>query len=101
MVLVEGVRIGREAVIAPGVVLTGSVPVIDVTGEAPVEHRGTVPERAIVIPGSRAREFPAGSYGLPCGLIIGYRDADTESKLVLNEVLREFGLPEGPGDVEQ
>jgi 2,3,4,5-tetrahydropyridine-2,6-dicarboxylate N-succinyltransferase len=93
VVLVEGVRIGREAVIAPGVVLTGSVPVIDVTGSEPVEHRGTVPPRAVVIPGSRIKEFPAGSYGLPCGLIVGYRDEGTESKLVLNDVLREFGLP--------
>ena len=93
VVLVEGVRIGREAVIAPGVVLTGSVPVIDVTGSEPVEHRGAVPPRAVVIPGTRTKEFPAGSYGLPCGLIVGYRDAGTESKLVLNDVLREFGLP--------
>jgi 2,3,4,5-tetrahydropyridine-2-carboxylate N-succinyltransferase len=95
VVLVEGVRVGREAVIAPGVVLTGSVPVIDVTGDEPVEHRGSVPPRAVVIPGSRERTFPAGRYGLPCGLIIGYRDAGTGSKLVLNDVLREFGLP-GP-----
>jgi 2,3,4,5-tetrahydropyridine-2-carboxylate N-succinyltransferase len=87
------VRIGREAVIAPGVVLTGSVPVIDVTGSEPVEHRGTVPPLAVVVPGTRPREFPAGTYGLPCGLVIGYRDAGTESKLVLNDVLREFGLP--------
>ena len=94
VVLVEGIRIGREAVIAPGVVLTGSVPVIDVTGSEPVEHRGAVPPRAVVIPGTRNKEFPAGSYGLPCGLIIGYRDDGTESKLVLNEALREFGLPE-------
>jgi 2,3,4,5-tetrahydropyridine-2-carboxylate N-succinyltransferase len=93
VVLVEGVRVGREAVIAPGVVLTGSVPVIDVTGDEPVEHRGSVPPRAVVIPGSRERAFPAGRYGLPCGLIIGYRDAGTGAKLVLNDVLREFGLP--------
>jgi 2,3,4,5-tetrahydropyridine-2-carboxylate N-succinyltransferase len=93
VVLVEGVRVGREAVIAPGVVLTGSVPVIDVSGDVPVEHRGLVPRRAVVIPGVRDREFPAGRYGLPCGLIIGYRDAGTGSKLVLNDVLREFGLP--------
>lgn len=93
VVLVEGVRIGSEAVIAPGVVLTGSVPVIDVTGSEPVEHRGTVPPRAVVVPGTRERAFPAGSYGLPCGLVIGYRDAGTEGKLVLNDVLREFGLP--------
>ena len=57
------------------------MPVIDVTGPEPVEHRGVVPPRAIVIPGTRSKEFPAGSYGLPCGLIIGYRDAGTESKL--------------------
>ncbi len=93
VVLVEGVRIGREAVIAPGVVLTGSVPVIDVTGSEPVEMRGSVPARAVVVPGSRTREFPAGPYGLPCGLIIGYRDDRTEAKVQLNAMLREFGLP--------
>jgi 2,3,4,5-tetrahydropyridine-2-carboxylate N-succinyltransferase len=68
------------------------VPVIDVTGEEPVEHRGVVPPRAIVIPGNRRREFPAGPYDLPCGLIVGYRGEGTEAKLQLNEVLREFGL---------
>jgi len=93
VVLVEGVRVGRGSVIAPGVVLTGSVPVIDVTGEEPVEHRGLVPDRAVVVPGSRSRAFPAGTYGLPCGLIIGYRDVGTESKIALNAVLREYGLP--------
>ena len=93
VVLVEGVRIGREAVIAPGVVLTGSVPVIDVTGAEPVEMRGSVPARAVVVPGSRTRDFPAGPYGLPCGLIIGYRDDRTEAKVQLNTLLREFGLP--------
>ena len=95
VVLVEGVRVGREAVVAPGVVLTGSVPVIDVTGADPVEHRGVVPPRAIVVPGSRPREFAAGIYGLPCGLIIGYRDAGTDTKVMLNDILREFGLPQG------
>jgi 2,3,4,5-tetrahydropyridine-2-carboxylate N-succinyltransferase len=93
VVLVEGVRIGRGAVIAPGVVLTGSVPVIDVTGSEPVEMRGSVPARAVVVPGSRTRDFPAGPYGLPCGLIIGYRDDRTEAKVQLNALLREFGLP--------
>jgi 2,3,4,5-tetrahydropyridine-2-carboxylate N-succinyltransferase len=93
VVLVEGVRIGREAVIAPGVVLTGSVPVIDVTGAEPVEMRGSVPARAVVVPGSRTRDFPAGPYGLPCGLVIGYRDDRTEAKVQLNAMLREFGLP--------
>jgi 2,3,4,5-tetrahydropyridine-2,6-dicarboxylate N-succinyltransferase len=95
VVLVEGVRVGREAVVAPGVVLTGSVPVIDVTGADPIEHRGVVPPRAIVVPGSRPREFPAGTYALPCGLIIGYRDAGTDTKVMLNDILREFGLPQG------
>ncbi len=95
VVLVEGVRVGRDAVVAPGVVLTGSVPVIDVTGADPVEHRGVVPPRAIVVPGSRPREFAAGIYGLPCGLIIGYRDAGTDTKVMLNDILREFGLPQG------
>jgi 2,3,4,5-tetrahydropyridine-2-carboxylate N-succinyltransferase len=91
-VIVEGVRVGREAVIGTGVVLTGSTPVIDVTGERPVEHRGEVPPRAVVIPGSRPKEFPAGSYGLPCGLIIGYRDEGTEDKVRLNELLRDHGV---------
>ena len=91
-VIVEGVRVGREAVIGTGVVLTASTPVIDVTGGRPVEHRGEVPPRAIVIPGSRSREFPAGSYGLPCGLIIGYRTSDTDDKVRLNDLLREHGV---------
>ena len=91
-VIVEGVRVGREAVIGTGVVLTASTPVIDVTGPAPVEHRGTVPARAIVIPGSRVKEFRAGSYGLPCGLIIGYRSAATDDKVQLNDLLREHGV---------
>jgi 2,3,4,5-tetrahydropyridine-2-carboxylate N-succinyltransferase len=90
-VVVEGVRVGREAVLGAGVILTGNTPIIDVTGPEPVEHRGSVPERAVVVPGSRARAFPAGTYGLPCGLIIGYRDAGTDAKIVLNDVLREFG----------
>ncbi len=91
-VIVEGVHIGREAVLGAGVVLTGNTPVIDVTGDAPVEHRGVIPPFAVVIPGSRPREFPAGSYGLPCGLIIGRRGEGTDRKLQLNDVLREFGL---------
>jgi 2,3,4,5-tetrahydropyridine-2-carboxylate N-succinyltransferase len=91
-VIVEGVRVGREAVIGTGVVLTASTPVIDVTGGAPVEYRGTVPARAVVIPGSRSKAFPAGDYGLPCGLIIGYRTEGTDDKLQLNELLREHGV---------
>ncbi|MEA2557302.1 MAG: 2,3,4,5-tetrahydropyridine-2,6-dicarboxylate N-succinyltransferase, partial [Actinomycetota bacterium] len=90
-IVTEGVRVCREAVLGAGVVLTGSTPIIDVTGSEPVEHRGVVPARAIVIPGSRARAFPAGSYGLPCGLVIGYRTEATDDKVRLNDVLRSFG----------
>jgi len=94
-VVVEGVRVGREAVLGAGVVLTGNTPVIDVTGQVPVEHRGEVPARAIVIPGTRPRPFPAGEYGLPCGLIIGYRTEDTDDKVRLNELLRDAGSSTG------
>lgn len=94
-VIVEGVRVRTGAVIAAGVVLTASTPVIDVTAEDPAEHRGEVPAGAIVIPGSRAKEFPAGTYGVPCGLIIGYRTADTDDKLRLNELLRRHGAAMG------
>jgi 2,3,4,5-tetrahydropyridine-2-carboxylate N-succinyltransferase len=90
-VLVEGIRVRRQAVIATGVVLTGSTPVIDVTGAEPVEYRGEVPPRAVVIPGSRSKGFPAGSYGVPCGLIIGYRTEGTEAKVRLNDLLRDHG----------
>ena len=95
-VIVEGVRVGARAVLGAGVVLTGNTPVIDVTGPDPVEHRGSVPSEAIVIPGVRQRSFPAGTYGLPSGLIIGYRGVATDAKIVLNDVLREFGLPADP-----
>jgi len=91
-VVVEGVRVGREAVIGTGVVLTASTPVIDVTHAEPVEHRGEVPAGAIVIPGSRVKEFPAGSYGLPCGLIIGYRTSATDDKVRINDLLRHHGV---------
>jgi 2,3,4,5-tetrahydropyridine-2-carboxylate N-succinyltransferase len=90
-IVVEGVRVGERAVLGAGLILTGNTPVIDVTGGEPVEHRGEVPPGAIVVPGSRPRDFPAGSYGLPAGLIIGRRTAATDSKLQLNEILREFG----------
>jgi 2,3,4,5-tetrahydropyridine-2-carboxylate N-succinyltransferase len=95
-VIVEGVRVGARAVLGAGVVLTGNTPVIDVTGSEPVEHRGSVPAEAIVIPGVRQKAFPAGTYGLPSGLIVGYRGAATDAKIVLNDVLREFGLPADP-----
>ena len=94
-IVVEGVRVGTRAVLGAGLILTGNTPVIDVTGADPVEHRGEVPGGAIVVPGSRPREFPAGSYGLPAGLIIGYRSGETDSKLQLNEILRDFGSSVG------
>jgi 2,3,4,5-tetrahydropyridine-2-carboxylate N-succinyltransferase len=91
-VIVEGVRVGREAVLGAGVVLTSTTPIIDVTGDEPVEYRGEVPPGSVVVPGTRPRAFAAGEYGLPCGLIIGRRGERTESKLRLNETLRDFGL---------
>jgi 2,3,4,5-tetrahydropyridine-2-carboxylate N-succinyltransferase len=94
-IVVEGVRVGERAVLGAGLILTGNTPVIDVTGDAPVEHRGSVPAGAIVVPGSRPRDFPAGSFGLAAGLIIGYRSEATDSKLQLNDMLREFGSSVG------
>jgi 2,3,4,5-tetrahydropyridine-2-carboxylate N-succinyltransferase len=91
-VVVEGVVVGAGAVIAPNVVLSASVPVIDVTGAVPVEHRGYVPPRSVVLPGTRPKEFPAGTYDLPCALIVGTRSASTDLKTSLNDVLREFEI---------
>jgi 2,3,4,5-tetrahydropyridine-2-carboxylate N-succinyltransferase len=90
--LTEGVVIGEQAVLAPNVVLTGSVPVIDVTGPEPVEHRGYVPPRSVVVPGTRPKEFPAGTYQIGCALIIGRRTESTDLKTSLNETLRQFEL---------
>jgi 2,3,4,5-tetrahydropyridine-2-carboxylate N-succinyltransferase len=89
-ILTEGVRIGAGAVVGPTVSLTSSVPVIDVTGSQPVEHRGFVPPRAIVVPGTRPKEFPAGTYQLACALIVGWRSEATDEKVSLNEALREL-----------
>jgi len=86
------VRVGREAVLAPNVTLTASVPIIDVTGDEPVEHRGYVPPRSIVVPGTRPKEFPAGTYHLACALIIGRRSESTDLKTSLNEALREYEI---------
>ncbi|MDX6401687.1 MAG: 2,3,4,5-tetrahydropyridine-2,6-dicarboxylate N-succinyltransferase [Gaiellaceae bacterium] len=91
-ILTEGVRVGAGAVIGPNVSLTSSVPVIDVTGEEPVEHRGFVPPRAIVVPGTRPKQFPAGTYQLACALIVGWRSESTDLKVSLNAALREHGL---------
>ncbi len=91
-IIVEGVRIGREAVLAPNVTLTASVPIIDVTGESPIEHRGFVPARSVVVPGTRPKEFPAGTYDLTCALIIGRRSESTDRKTSLNQALREYSI---------
>lgn len=88
-IVVEGVRIGKEAVLGANVVLTGSSKIIDVSGDKPVETRGYVPERSVVIPGSYAKKFPAGEYNVPCALIIGKRKESTDKKTSLNEALRE------------
>jgi 2,3,4,5-tetrahydropyridine-2,6-dicarboxylate N-succinyltransferase len=91
-IVTEGVVIGEQAVLGPNVVLTGSVPIIDVTGPEPVEHRGVVPPRSVVLPGTRPREFPAGTYNLACALIVGHRSESTDLKLSLNEALRTHGI---------
>jgi 2,3,4,5-tetrahydropyridine-2-carboxylate N-succinyltransferase len=91
-IVTEGVRIGREAVLAPNVSLTASVPIIDVTGPEPVEHRGYVPPRSVVVPGTRPKEFPAGTYDLACALIIGRRTESTDLRTSLNDALREHGI---------
>jgi 2,3,4,5-tetrahydropyridine-2-carboxylate N-succinyltransferase len=94
-IVVEGVIVGEGAVIAPNVSLTASVPVIDVTGPEPVEHRGYVPPRSIVVPGTRPKQFPAGSYDLACALIVGRRSESTDEKVSLNDALREHGIGSG------
>lgn len=88
-IVVEGVRVGKEAVLGANVVLTKSTKIIDVTGNEPVEMRGYVPERSVVIPGSFAKTFAAGEYQVPCALIIGKRKESTDLKTSLNDALRE------------
>ena len=82
----------REAVLGANTVLTRTVPIIDVTGPEPREYRGEVPERSVVIPGTRIKKFPAGEYGIPCALIIGTRTESTDRKTSLNAALRDFGV---------
>ena len=91
-IVVEGVRVGKEAVLGANVVLTGSTKIIDVTGETPVEIKGYVPERSVVIPGSYTKKFPAGDFQVPCALIIGKRKASTDLKTSLNDALREHNV---------
>lgn len=91
-IVVEGALIEAEAVLGANTVITASTPIIDVTGTEEVIYRGRVPPRAVVVPGVRQKSFPAGSYGLPCALIIGERKASTDRKTSLNQALREFGV---------
>lgn len=88
-IVVEGVRVGKEAVLGANVVLTKSTHIIDVTGDTPITHKGAVPERSVVIPGSYTKSFPAGDYQVSCALIIGKRKASTDLKTSLNDVLRD------------
>jgi 2,3,4,5-tetrahydropyridine-2,6-dicarboxylate N-succinyltransferase len=91
-IVTEGARIGREAVLGANVTITASVPIIDVTGDEPVEHRGYVPPRSVVVPGMRTRDFPAGTYGLQTPLIIGRRTETTDRRVSLEGALREFDV---------
>ena len=88
-IVVEGARIGKRAVLGAGVTITGSSKIIDVTGSTPVEYKGFVPANSVVIPGSYTKEFPAGSYQVPCAIIIGQRKKSTDLKTSLNDALRE------------
>jgi 2,3,4,5-tetrahydropyridine-2-carboxylate N-succinyltransferase len=92
-IVVEGVRIGREAVLGANVVLTASTKIIDVSGSSPVEYKGFVPPGSVVIPGTLPKTFPSGVYQVPCALIIGRRKPSTDLKTSLNQALREFDVP--------
>ncbi len=89
-IVVEGVHVGKEAVLGANVVITQSTRIIDVSGNAPVEYKGVVPPRSVVIPGSFMKKFPAGEYQVPCALIIGTRKETTNKKTSLNDALRDF-----------
>ncbi|CEN46149.1 2,3,4,5-tetrahydropyridine-2,6-dicarboxylate N-succinyltransferase [Capnocytophaga canis] len=91
-IVVEGVRVEKEAVLGANVVLTASTKIIDVTGETPIELKGYVPERSVVIPGSYTKKFTAGEFQVPCALIIGKRKATTDKKTSLNDALREYNV---------
>jgi 2,3,4,5-tetrahydropyridine-2-carboxylate N-succinyltransferase len=91
-IVVEGVRVEKEAVLGANVVLTMSTKIIDVTGEEPVEMKGIVPARSVVIPGSYTKKFAAGEYNVPCALIIGKRKESTNKKTSLNDALREYDV---------
>jgi 2,3,4,5-tetrahydropyridine-2,6-dicarboxylate N-succinyltransferase len=91
-IVVEGVRVEREAVLGAGVILTASTPIVDVRGAEPITTKGRVPARAVVIPGSLPKRFPAGDFGTPCALIVGMRTESTDRKTSLNAALRDFDV---------
>src|SRR6056300_690405 len=91
-IVVEGVRVEKEAVLGANVVLTASTKIIDVTGDTPVERKGLVPARSVVIPGSYTKEFAAGAFQVPCALIIGTRKESTDKKTSLNDALRTYDV---------
>lgn len=91
-IVVEGIHLEKEVVLGANVTLTASTPIIDVTGSVPIEYKGRVPERSVVIPGTRKKEFPAGTYDVPCALIIGKRKPSTDTKTSLNDALRTYGV---------
>jgi 2,3,4,5-tetrahydropyridine-2-carboxylate N-succinyltransferase len=91
-IIVEGVVVEEEAVLGANVVLTASTPIVDVTGSEERVFKGRVPARSVVIPGTRQKAFPAGTYSVPCALIIGQRRASTDKKTTLNAALRDFGV---------
>ncbi len=92
-IVVEGVRVEKEAVLGANVVLTQSTKIIDASGDKPIEYKGFVPSRSVVIPGSYEKKFPAGNYHVNCALIIGKRKESTDTKTSLNEVLRDYHVP--------
>jgi 2,3,4,5-tetrahydropyridine-2-carboxylate N-succinyltransferase len=91
-IVTEGALIGAGAILGANTTLTASIPIIDVTGDEPIEYRNYVPPRAVVVPGTRPREFPSGTVQLACAYIIGQRSEDTDSKLSLNDALRTHGI---------
>ncbi|RLD56949.1 MAG: 2,3,4,5-tetrahydropyridine-2,6-dicarboxylate N-succinyltransferase [Bacteroidetes bacterium] len=91
-IIVEGVRVEKEAVLGANVVITKSTKIYDVTGTEPIEYKGVIPARSVVIPGTRTKKFPAGEYQVPCALIIGKRKPSTDLKTSLNEALRDFNV---------
>ena len=90
--MVEGVRVEKEVVLGANVVLTQSTKIIDVSGTTPIEYKGSVPARSVVIPGTYNKTFPAGDYQVSCALIIGKRKPSTDLKTSLNEALRDFNV---------